>query len=91
MHPPIAANGRPVSSTHPPTHSARDAVPAFNHDDQSSNAEQEYDRLRDFASDERNKHRHLASSAREAYYQSGDGAEAYEMSMKFTPKADQCN
>ncbi|KAI7358152.1 DUF1771-domain-containing protein [Hortaea werneckii] len=66
---------------------------AFNHDGQSSDAEQEYDRLRDLAREEQNQHRHFAGKAREAY-ESGDGAEAHEMSLKsksHAAKADEYN
>merc|ERR1712070_250637 len=78
---------------HFPTMSFALGARAFNHDGQSSDAEQEYDRLRDLAREEQNQHRHFAGKAREAY-ESGDGAEAHEMSLKsksHAAKADEYN
>ncbi|KAF7197241.1 Smr domain-containing protein C11H11.03c [Pseudocercospora fuligena] len=65
---------------------------AFNHGP-SSNAEQEYDRLRDLARKEQGQHQHYAAEARQAY-ERGDGAGAHDASQKskeHAAKADQYN
>ena len=55
-----------------------DSSPAFNHGP-SSDAEQEYDRLRDLARKEHGQYQHFASQSQRAY-QSGDGSEAHRLS-----------
>ncbi|EGP91547.1 unnamed protein product [Zymoseptoria tritici ST99CH_1A5] len=65
---------------------------AFNHGP-SSNAEAEYDRLRDLARKEQGQHQHYAAEARRAY-ESGDGGRAHDMSTQsknHAAKADQYN
>ena len=65
---------------------------AFNHSP-SSNAEQEYDRLRDLARKETDKYHQCAGDSQRAY-KSGDGAEAHRISeegKKHQAKADQYN
>ena len=52
--------------------------PAFNHGP-SSNAEQEYDRLRDLAHKEHGQYQHFAAQSRQAY-ERGDGGEAHRLS-----------
>ena len=67
-------------------------VPAFNHSP-SSNAEQEYDRLRDLARKETDQYHHFAAESQRAY-QSGDGAGAHNLSeqgKKHAAKADEYN
>lgn len=69
-----------------------DLLKAFNHGP-SSNAEQEYDRLRDAARQEQAQHQHFAAEARQAY-ERGDGGRAHEMSTQsknHAAKADQLN
>lgn len=67
-------------------------IQAFNHS-QSSDAEAEYDRLRDLARKEQSQHQHWAAEARQAY-ERGDGASAHEASQKskqFAAQADDYN
>ncbi|WPH02562.1 Smr domain-containing protein [Acrodontium crateriforme] len=65
---------------------------SFNHGP-SSNAEQEYDRLRDLARKEQGEHQHYAAQSQQAY-QRGDGGEASRLSglsKQHAAKADQYN
>ncbi|KAK8214768.1 hypothetical protein M8818_002350 [Zalaria obscura] len=65
---------------------------AFNHQ-QSSNAEAEYDRLRDLARQEHGKYQSCAAKSQQAY-QRGDGAGAHELSeegKRHAAKADDYN
>ena len=65
---------------------------AFNHSP-GSNAEQEYDRLRDLARKEQDQYHRCAADSQKAY-QSGDGAGAHRISeegKKHAAKADQYN
>lgn len=62
---------------------------AFNHGP-SSNAEQEYDRLRDLARKEQGQHQHYAAEARKAY-ERGDGGQAHEMSQQSKNHAAQAD
>lgn len=62
---------------------------AFNHGP-SSDAEQEYDRLRDLARKEQGQHQHYAAKARQAY-ERGDGGEAHEMSQQSKKHAAQAD
>lgn len=68
------------------------STPAFNHRT-SIDAENEYDRLRDLARKEQGQHQHFAAKSQQAY-QSGDGAEAKELSnqgKRHAAKADEYN
>lgn len=74
------------TATRPLTHTA------FNHGP-SSNAEAEYERLRDLARKEQGQHQHFAAQAREAY-ERGDGAGAHdfsEQSKQHAAAADRYN
>jgi len=65
---------------------------AFNHGP-SSDAEQEYDRLRDLARKEKGQQQHFAAESQQAY-QRGDGGEAHRLSeqgKQHAAKADQYN
>ncbi|KAF2154683.1 Smr domain protein [Myriangium duriaei CBS 260.36] len=65
---------------------------AFNHS-QSADKEQEYDRLRNLARQEQEKHRHCAAESQQAY-QRGDGAGAKQLSeegKRHAQKADDYN
>ncbi|KAK3722383.1 hypothetical protein LTR37_002374 [Vermiconidia calcicola] len=65
---------------------------AFNHGP-SSNAEQEYDRLRNLARKEQDQYHHFAAESQKAYHK-GDGAGAHELSTKgkqHAAKADAYN
>lgn len=67
-------------------------ISAFNHGP-SSNAEQEYDRLRDLARKEHGQQQHFSSQSQQAYGR-GDGAEAHRLSeqgKKHAAQADAYN